>query len=144
MLIAYIGPKKTKIDKISGSRMVFPQFEAMEVEKEFAHQLLRFPTVYVEEKNLKAAMEKQKEATVSAAALIEEKKQAGIKELKDASRVINLDGQEVDLNKYTLIKLETLVESQDLDIATKAAGEKVYDYCERVFTAFVAKNESDA
>ena len=50
-------------------------------------------------------------------------------------------GTEVDLRKYTQIKLETLVESEDLELEPKSSSERVPEYCDRVFAAFQAKHK---
>ena len=136
MKLCYIGCKPLKIDKTSGSRLVFPRFEPIEVEKEFALRLLRHPDVYVEEKGLEDAKAKiaEKEAkrlAKEAAAKLDKKE-----ELEANSRTINIGGIDVDLRKYTHIKLKTLVESFDLDVTPKQAAEKVTAYCDRVYDAY--------
>ena len=136
MKIAYIGPKDTKIDRVSGSRLVFPRFDPLEVEKEHALLLLRFPDVFVEEKDLAVAKKRIEEKEAEALAKAEAEVAAQEKEVADASRVIEMDGKKVDLRKYTEAKLKTLVEACDLVVEPKQATEKVADYCDRVYEAY--------
>jgi len=137
MKIVYIGPKDLKIDKISGSRMVFPRFEALEVDKEHALVLLRYKDVYVEEKDLSAAIAK---IEAKDELILKEKKavQENVAvQQKLVSREIIMNGKKVDLRKYTAAKLSTFVEGNGLDVAPKNVSESVQDYCDRVFDGFV-------
>lgn len=138
MKIAYVGPKELKIDKTSGSRQVFPRFEPIEIEKEYALRLLRFPTVYVKESEIEAAKKAIEEREAKIKAKAEQKAKEKEKELKDASRIVMVSGSEVDLRKYTSAQLNTFIEANDLDVEAKKGNERVTEFCDRIFDAYLS------
>lgn len=139
MKIVYIGPKEKKRDTISGSRMTFVRNKPAEVKDEYAETLLRFPRAYITEEGLKSHLEKVEAKEAAAKKAAEEAELKAKEEQEALSRVVMVDGQEVDLRKYTEAQLRTFVEAQDLEVEPKKSGEKVPDYCDRVHAAYVAK-----
>lgn len=139
--IVYVGPKSEKVDKTAGTRQAFPRFEAVEVEKGYAFNLLRYPDVYVEEKDLpaaKARLEAIEAKKLAKAAALKAKKG---EELQELSRVVVVDGENIDLGKYTSAKLNTFIEANDLDVDPKKPTEKIPEFCKRVFDAYQSKAE---
>ena len=139
MKIVYIGPKEKKRDTISGSRMVFPRNKPMEVKDEYAEVLLRFPKAYITEEELKPHLDMVEAKETAEKKAAEEAEVKAKAEREALSRVVSVDGQDVDLRKFTEAQLRTFVEAQDLDVEPKKSGEKVFHFCDRVHAAYVAK-----
>lgn len=135
--VVYIGDKPVKRDTVTGSRMIFPRFEPVPVEKAIALQLLEFPTVFRRGDDLdkiKAEFEAQ-QAAEQAAALAAAEEEA--KRQADQSMVVG----EFDLGKMNSAQLRTLVEAQDLELKQES-DEKVGDFRIRVRDALRAKQDN--
>lgn len=133
--VAYIGNKPSKKDTITGSRLVFPRHEPVEVESAIAVQLLEYPSVWVKAEVLAGVLLRQEtiakhEAKAAALAAEEAAKQA-----EAVSFVVG----ERDLAKLTSAQLATLVEGEDLAVEPQGPQEKVGDYRLRVRDALKAK-----
>ena len=131
--ITYIGPKAVKRDTVAGTRLVFPRFKSVPTPAEVAHRLLNYPTVWIESSKFKAWQksedEKAKELEAQAKAAAEE----AAKKAAEASMVVVVNDEEVDLNKLnTSAKLATFVAAQELDIAPKGSSETVDEYRTRI------------
>lgn len=128
--VAYIGPKKEKTYTDPETRIdhVFPQFEKVDVSAGLAHRILRHKDVFVKGEEL-AKREKDAKATQKE----QEKelaKQRELAALEEAARqntvLIGLDQKVVDLNKYTMAKLKTLVEAESLNVPHNGEGVDAY------------------
>ncbi|MEQ9721285.1 hypothetical protein ABQG65_08820 [Yersinia alsatica] len=139
--VVYIGPKEKKRDTVTGSRLIFPRHEAVEVEGSIAHQLLDFPSVFIRYEELEGMLAREKAAELELAeydaALVV---QAELEALQH-SFVLNMGETDVDIAKLTSIQLATLVESEELDLKQNAQ-EKVDDFRLRVRDAIQQKYTS--
>ena len=136
--IVYIGEKPVKRDTVTGSRLMFPRFEPVPVEKAIALQLLEYPTVWRRAEDL-AKVERERQVAADAAAEEAERLAA-----EEAERLAAADMHvgELDLGKMSSAKLQTLAEAEDLGIKQEPQ-EKVDDFRVRVRDALRAK-QSDA
>lgn len=139
--ITYIGGKKQKRDTVTGSRLIFPRLKPVDVDSDIAHQLLAFPSVWVESARADAALNQQASDEEAKAALAAAELARLQAEAAANSWVVTIGGEDVDLAKLTSAQLATLVESEDLDL-TKGAQEKVDDFRARVREAIKAKAEA--
>lgn len=139
--ITYIGGKKQKRDTVTGSRLIFPRLKSVDVDSDIAHQLLAFPSVWVESAQAEAALNQQASDEEAKAALAAAELARLQAEAVTNSWVVTIGGEDVDLAKLTSAQLATLVESEDLDL-TKGAQEKVDDFRARVREAIKAKAEA--
>ncbi|PWC10544.1 hypothetical protein [Brenneria corticis] len=139
--ITYIGGKKQKRDTVTGSRLIFPRLKPVDVDSDIAHQLLAFPTVWVESASAEAALNQQASDEEAKAALAAEELARLQAEAAANSWVVKIGDEEVDLAKLTSAQLATLVESEDLDL-TKGAQEKVDEFRARVREAIKTKAEA--
>lgn len=132
--IVYIGEKPVKRDTVTGSRLMFPRFEPVPVEKAIALQLLEYPTVWRRAEDL-AKVERERQAAADAAA-----EEAARLAEEEAERLAAADMHvgELDLGKMTSAKLQTLAEAEDLGIKQEPQ-EKVDDFRVRVRDALRAK-----
>lgn len=137
--VVYIGPKDKKRDTITGSRLVFPRLEPVDVESAIAHRLLEFPTVFIKEEQLKPTLKQlDNEATMR-----QEAEQLELQRLTEQaavrSFVVRIGSDDIDLAKMTAVQLATLVEAEELPSLTKGPQEKVDDFRIRVRDAINAK-----
>lgn len=132
--IVYIGEKPVKRDTVTGSRLMFPRFEPVPVEKAIALQLLEYPTVWRRAEDLEK-VERERQAAADAAA-----EEAARLAEEEAKRLAAADMHvgELDLGKMTSAKLQTLAEAEDLGIKQEPQ-EKVDDFRVRVRDALRAK-----
>lgn len=135
--IVYIGEKPVKRDTVTGSRLMFPRFEPVPVEKAIALQLLEYPTVWRRAEDL-AKVERERQAAADAAA-----EEAARLAEEEAERLAAADMHvgELDLGKMTSAKLQTLAEAEDLGIKQEPQ-EKVDDFRVRVRDALRAKQSN--
>lgn len=133
--VAYIGNKPSKKDTITGSRLVFPRHEPVEVESAIAVQLLEYPSVWVKAEVLAGVLLRQETIAKHEA---EAAKQAAEEAAKQAEAVSFVVGER-DLAKLTSAQLATLVEGEDLAVEPQGPQEKVGDYRLRVRDALKAK-----
>lgn len=137
--VVYIGPKDKKRDTITGSRLVFPRNEPVDVESAIAHRLLEFPTVFIRAESLESAL-KQKD---NEAAQREEAERLMLLRLAAEaaanSFVVRIGNDDIDLAKLTGVQLATLVEAEELPDLVKGAQEKVEAFRARVRDAIKAK-----
>ncbi|WP_447879242.1 hypothetical protein [Serratia fonticola] len=141
--VIYIGPKDKKRDTITGSRLVFPRLEPVDVETAIAHRLLEFPTVFIKAGQLESVLEQKG----NEAALREETEQlAQLRLATEAaanSFVVRIGGDDIDLAKLTAVQLATLVEAEELPDLVKGAQEKVEAFRTRVRDAINAKQPAN-
>ncbi|CAI0694830.1 Uncharacterised protein [Serratia fonticola] len=141
--VIYIGPKDKKRDTITGSRLVFPRLEPVDVETAIAHRLLEFPTVFIKAGQLESVLEQKGNET----ALREEAEQlAQLRLATEAaanSFVVRIGNDEIDLAKMTAVQLATLVEAEELPDLVKGAQEKVEAFRTRVRDAMNAKHPTN-
>lgn len=132
--IVYIGEKPVKRDTVTGSRLMFPRFEPVPVEKAIALQLLEYTTVWRRAEDLEK-VERERQAAADAAA-----EEAARLAEEEAERLAAADMHvgELDLGKMTSAKLQTLAEAEDLGIKQEPQ-EKVDDFRVRVRDALRAK-----
>ncbi|WP_084977293.1 hypothetical protein [Plesiomonas shigelloides] len=132
--IVYIGEKPVKRDTVTGSRLMFPRFEPVPVEKAIALQLLEYTTVWRRAEDLEK-VERERQAAADAAA-----EEAARLAEEEAERLAAADMRvgELDLGKMSSAKLQTLAEAEDLGIKQEPQ-EKVDDFRVRVRDALRAK-----
>lgn len=132
--IVYIGEKPVKRDTVTGSRLMFPRFEPVPVEKAIALQLLEYPTVWRRAEDLEK-VERERQAAADAAA-----EEAARLAEEEAERLAAADMHvgDLDLGKMSSAKLQTLAEAEDLGIKQEPQ-EKVDDFRVRVRDALRAK-----
>lgn len=140
--IVYIGEKNVKRDTITGSRAVFPRLQPVHVDSEVAYQLLEFKDVWVRHEQMKETLKQQEEEK----RLKEEELTRQIEEearlAAENSFVVNVQGDELDISKYTLAQLLTLSESEELGLK-KDAKESAGDFRVRVRDALKARGVQD-
>lgn len=130
--VVYIGPKPKKKDTVTGSRLVFPQLKPVAVDEDIAYQLLDFPAVWIPESDLEHHLKIVDERDKAEQRAKEEKAAAEEAAKLQASMVVSLNGEELDLAKLNSAKLKTLIAANELDIAAKGAQESVDDFRLRV------------
>lgn len=139
--VVYIGPKPIKRDTVAGTRTVFPRLKPVPVDPDVAYRLTDFPRVWIYESQLdeheeeqakKAALEAQRQAELEAQAKAE---------AEAANMEVEVNGQTIDISKFTGPKLATLIESAELDIEPKGSAESVTDFRARVRDALRARQE---
>ncbi|EBC2121939.1 hypothetical protein CWD08_21380 [Salmonella enterica] len=140
--IVYIGEKNVKRDTITGSRAVFPRLKPVHVDDDVAYQLLEFPDVWVRHEQMEATLLQQEEEK-----RLKEEEQVRQQEKEallaaENSFVVNVQGDELDISKYTSAMLNTLCEAEELDIH-QGAQEKVNDFRIRVREALKNRSAHD-
>ena len=116
--IAYIGPKPKKKDTVTGSRLVFIRNKPMDVEESIATRLLDFPKVWVLGEDVKAAIKAQKEKEAKKQKEAEELLKAQKQEQADANMMVIINGETLDISKYTSKQLVTVIEAEELEVET--------------------------
>lgn len=137
--IVYIGKKPFKKDTICGTRTIFKQGEATPVPAELVQRFLDFPQVWVAEKQAKGELERQKHIEAE-----KEKQRLALEEAEkqkqaDMNMVITVDGEEVDLGKYSSNQLATFAEAHDLTI--EGPKRPVAEYAKKIRDAFRALSD---
>lgn len=133
--VVYIGDKPSKKDTVTGSRLVFPRHEAVDVESHIAMQLLEFPTVWIRHDALAGTLERQETIERMEAEERERLAAEAARLAEEQSMVVGT----VDLAKLTSAQLATLVEGEDLGIEKQGAKENVGEFRIRVRDALKAK-----
>jgi len=117
--IVYIGQKPKKKDTVTGSRLIFTRHKPIEVESDIAEQLLDYPGVWVLEVDAENVIAKQEAKTKALAAEIKKQKEARDSADIEQSMDVLVDGEALDIGKYSSKQLDTLVEAEDLVITTR-------------------------
>ncbi|EIU7611164.1 hypothetical protein L3I75_000129 [Vibrio vulnificus] len=130
--IVYIGPKPKKKDTVTGSRLVFPRHTPVLVDEDIAYQLLDFPSVWITQDDLEHHLKIVDEREQAEARKLQAKEEAERAEQLEASMVVTLNSEEIDLAKLNSAKLKTLIAANELDIAPKSAQEDVDNFRLRV------------
>ncbi|UCQ19338.1 hypothetical protein DCF79_07970 [Edwardsiella tarda] len=140
--VVYIGPKAVKHDTVTGSRMIFPRHQPVTVAASLAYQLLAFPSVFIPAERLQAFLaaeqaEQQQEQQLRErdAQLAQQRREA-----EQQSFMLEVEGERIDISKYTVAQLNTFVEAQALMIQ-KGAQEKADDFRARVRDAYREKQQ---
>ena len=136
--VVYIGPKEKKRDTVTGSRLIFPRHEPVEIDSAMAFQLLEYPTVFVRQEGLKDVLAKQAEQAQARAEHEAYLLELAARDAHENSFVLLIGDTEMDIAKLTSVQLATLVESEDLDLK-QAAQERVDDFRVRVRDAVKEK-----
>lgn len=137
--VVYIGDKPSKKDTVTGSRLVFPRHEAVDVESHIAMQLLEFPTVWIRHEALAGALARQETIARMEAEEQERLAAEAARLAEEQSMVVGT----VDLAKLTSAQLATLVEGEDLGIEKQGAKENVGEFRIRVRDALKAKQAAE-
>ncbi|HHQ4786439.1 hypothetical protein ACSZND_22485 [Aeromonas hydrophila] len=138
--IVYIGDKPIKKDTVTGSRLVFPRHEPVDVETHIAMQLLAFPTVWRKADELDAVLVHQAELEAAAAEEARRAEEAAARLAAEQSMVVAHLG--LDLAKMTSAQLATLVEKHNLRIK-QGPGERVDEFRLRVRDALRAQQDGE-
>ncbi|ATI65643.1 hypothetical protein [Edwardsiella tarda] len=142
--VVYIGPKAVKHDTVTGSRMIFPRHQPVTVAASLAYQLLAFPSVFIPAERLQAFLaaeqaeqqqEQEQQQRERDAQLAQQRREA-----EQQSFMLEVEGERIDISKYTVAQLNTFVEAQALMIQ-KGAQEKADDFRARVRDAYREKQQ---
>lgn len=114
--ITYIGEKATKKDTVTSSRLLFPRGKPVSVDSDVAHRLLDYPKVWVLSADAKDIVEQQEARVKALAEKRAEEKLAQEKANLDQSMLVIVDGETLDIGKYSGKQLETLVVAAELTI----------------------------
>ncbi|HGY9574921.1 TPA: hypothetical protein ACOJPC_003129 [Vibrio fluvialis] len=116
LAVVYLGPKKEKRIARGGLRLTFPIGSAVEVEEQIAFDLLRHSTVFASpeeaEKQIKARLAADEESERRRAELAEQQ----AKEAVLNSYLVKIDGETVDISKFTKAKLATVIQAESLNV----------------------------
>ncbi|ECT1023752.1 hypothetical protein DPO11_28370 [Salmonella enterica] len=140
--IVYIGEKNVKRDTITGSRAVFPRLQPVHVDSEVAYQLLEFPKVWVRHEQMEAILQQQEEEKRLKEEELARQLEEEARIAAESSFVVSIQGDEVDISKYTLAHLLTLNESEELGLK-KEARESAGDFRIRVRDALKSRSVQD-
>ncbi|EBQ9987830.1 hypothetical protein DSF30_06020 [Salmonella enterica subsp. enterica serovar Oranienburg] len=140
--IVYIGEKNVKRDTITGSRAVFPRLQPVHVDSEVAYQLLEFPDVWVRHEKVEETLKQQEEEKRLKEKELARQREEEARLAAENSFVVNVQGDELDISKYTLAQLLTLNESEELGLK-KDAKESAGDFRVRVRDALKAGSVQD-
>ncbi|HIB1507736.1 TPA: hypothetical protein ACWV5T_002352 [Salmonella enterica subsp. enterica serovar Muenchen] len=140
--IVYIGEKNVKRDTITGSRAVFPRLQPVHVDNKVAHQLLEFKDVWVRHEQMEAILQQQEEEKRLKEEELARQLEEEARIAAENSFVVNVQGDELDISKYTLAQLFTLNESEELGLK-KDAKESAGDFRVRVRDALKAGSVQD-
>ncbi|MBL0563686.1 hypothetical protein [Aeromonas hydrophila] len=138
--IVYIGDKPIKKDTVTGSRLVFPRHEPVDVETHIAMQLLAFPTVWRKADELEAVLVHQAELEAAAAEEARRAEEEAARLAAEQSMVVAHLG--LDLAKMTSAQLATLVEKHNLRFK-QGPGERVDEFRLRVRDALRAQQDGE-
>lgn len=140
--VVYIGPKAVKHDTVTGSRMIFPRHQPVTVAASLAYQLLAFPSVFIPAERLQAFLaaeqaeqQQEQQQRERDAQLAQQRREA-----EQQSFTLEVEGESIDISKYTVAQLNTFVEAQALMIQ-KGAQEKADDFRARVRDAYREKQQ---
>ncbi|UCQ12853.1 hypothetical protein [Edwardsiella tarda] len=140
--VVYIGPKAVKHDTVTGSRMIFPRHQPVTVAASLAYQLLAFPSVFIPAERLQAFLaaeqaeqQQEQQQRERDAQLAQQRREA-----EQQSFMLEVEGERIDISKYTVAQLNTFVEAQALMIQ-KGAQEKADDFRARVRDAYREKQQ---
>lgn len=140
--VVYIGPKAVKHDTVTGSRMIFPRHQPVAVAASLAYQLLAFPSVFIPAERLQAFLaaeqaeqQQEQQQRERDAQLAQQRREA-----EQQSFTLEVEGERIDISKYTVAQLNTFVEAQALMIQ-KGAQEKADDFRARVRDAYREKQQ---
>lgn len=114
--IVYIGDKAVKQYDYDGRKWRFPRGEIVGVPQQLYYELIEFPAVFVSSNDAENAIKRNEEAQK---ALIESAESAAREEkVANASHSwkVLIDGDEVNISKYTRAKLVTAVAAEGLSI----------------------------
>lgn len=135
--IVYIGKKPFKKDTVCNTRTIFKQGEPTAVPSELVQRFLDFGEVWVTEAEAKGVIERQKFLEEQAEKERIEREEAEKQAQLDASLVVAVDGEEIDLGKYSSKQLDTFVVAHDLVI--EGAKKPLADYQLKVRDTMRAK-----
>ncbi|EAA7552814.1 hypothetical protein LO27_17200 [Salmonella enterica] len=140
--IVYIGEKNVKRDTITGSRAVFPRLQPVHVDSEVAYQLLEFKDVWACHEQMEAILQQQEEEKRLKEEELARQLEEEARIAAENSFVVKVQGDELDISKYTLAQLFTLNESEELGLK-KDAKESAGDFRVRVRDALKAGSVQD-
>lgn len=142
--IIYIGPKAFKRDTVTGYRpqMTFKRFDATPVPATVAIALLDFPDCFVRasKETIEKAESLEKAAIIAAELEAEELAVILEKEKDDQDTTVEVDGETIDLVKYTFSQLEAFCLAGELEI-TRGEGEEKPLLVKRIRDAYRSKGE---
>ncbi|EAA1200747.1 hypothetical protein OY03_004014 [Salmonella enterica subsp. enterica] len=140
--IVYIGEKNVKRDTITGSRVVFPRLQPVHVDSEVAYQLLEFNDVWVRHEKVEETLKQQEEEKRLKEEELARQREEEARLAAENSFVVNVQGDELDISKYTSAHLMTLSESEELGLK-KGAKESTDVFRVRVRDALKARSVQD-
>lgn len=140
--VVYIGKKHFKSDTITGSRLRFPRLEPIEVSSDVAHRLLAFSDCWVRQSQVEATLQQQEEEKQLKEEQLARQLEEEARIAAENSFVVKVQGDELDISKYTLAQLFTLNESEELGLK-KDAKESAGDFRVRVRDALKAGSVQD-
>lgn len=117
--IVYIGPKAKKKDTVTSSRLVFTRLNPVAVESDIAERLLDYPNVWVLEADAEKVIAKQKAKEKAVKDELQKLQEAQAAADVEQNMMVIVDGEPLDIGKYSSKQLDTLVEAEDLTITEK-------------------------
>lgn len=143
--IMYIGPKAIKRDTVTGFKPVlrFIRNKPENVPYSVAQALLDFDCfVIATEGSMLEAETKLKAEEEAAELAAKAAAEAKLKEADKGDTVLDVDGESVDIGKFTSSQLATFVEAHDLEIK-QGSQEKVGEFALRIRDEFRANQVSE-
>ncbi|EJE8448367.1 hypothetical protein M5188_004715 [Salmonella enterica] len=131
-----------KRDTITGSRAVFPRLQPVHVDSEVAYQLLEFNDVWVRHEKVEETLKQQEEEKRLKEEELARQREEEARLAAENSFVVNVQGDELDISKYTSAHLMTLSESEELGLK-KGAKESTDVFRIRVRDALKARSVQD-
>ncbi|ELK7278381.1 hypothetical protein Q6H83_005125, partial [Salmonella enterica] len=112
------------------------------VDDDVAYQLLEFPDVWVRHEQMEATLLQQEEEKRIKEEELARQREEKARQDAENSFVVNVQGDELDISKYTSAHLITLSESEELGLK-KGAKESTDDFRIRVRDALKARSVQD-
>lgn len=124
--ITYIGNKDSKRDTVAGTKLIFPRGQAIPVDEALVPQFLEFPNIWVLAEDADKALAEKTEQQQAVDEAKAQALQAAEEQVKAQSYLVLVDGEELDIGKYSVTQLDTLVEGQNLVIDVKKKPVQTY------------------
>ncbi len=120
MKIVYIGPNAQKKVSRGLIELTFPRGEAVTVSEQIGYELLKCDDVFATPENAADVIKKNEEHEETLRTAAEEQRK--LKAMQEASEtyVVIVDGQKIDISKFTRPKLTTIVAAEQLSIDVNA------------------------
>lgn len=112
------------------------------MDSELAFKLLEFPDVWVRHEQMESVLKQQEEAKRLKEEALARQREEEARLAAENSFVVNVRGDDLDISKYTSAMLNTLCESEEMELR-QGTQEKVNDFRLRVRDALKARSVQD-